>query len=137
MRMPPLLEPPWLEALALLPPALLLALTDVPPCSGDRTTALPPLAVMPLLIDVVLPAMTAKLVPPVTVGEFVALPVVLLSAMANAAVVVPAASTAAPNAATTAFDLFIFSSPFAMCSKLRFVRVKRPGLGPGRSAAWI
>src|SRR5438874_261704 len=137
MRMPPLLEPPWLEALALLPPALLLALTDVPPRDGDRATGLPVLAVMPLVMLTVLPAMTAVLVPPETVGVLVALPVVLLSAMANAAVVVPAASTAAPNAATTAFDLFIFSSPFAMCSKLRFVRVKRPGQGPGRSAAWI
>src|SRR5260370_498132 len=130
MRMPPLLAPPRLEALALLPPALLLALTDVPPWSGDRTTALPPLAVMPPVIDVVLPAIVGTLVPAVTVGVLVGLPVVLLSAMASAAVVVPAARTAAPNAASSAFDLFIFSSPFAMC--LCFAcHVEATRAGPG------
>src|SRR5437764_6148755 len=116
MRMPPLFAPPWLEALALLPPALLLALTDVPPRDGERETRLPVLAVMPLVMLTVLPAMTAVLVPPETVGVLVALPVVLLSAMANAAVVVPAARTAAPNAATTALDLFMGTSPFLSCS---------------------
>src|SRR5437763_6759641 len=115
MRMPPLLAPPWLEALALLPPALELLLTDVLPLLPERSTMLAPLAVMPALMLTVLPAMVAVLVPPVTVGEFVALPVVLLSAMPNAIVVVPAARTAAPNAATSALDLFMGTSPFLSC----------------------
>src|SRR5437660_5657654 len=113
--MPPLLAPPWLEALALLPPAFVLLLIEVLPPDGDRTMALPLVAVMPPVTLTVLPLTVGEFVPAVTVGEFVALPVVLLSAMPNAAVAVPAASRPAPKAATT--DLLAFirkSSPFIL-----------------------
>src|SRR5437764_343889 len=125
MRMPPLLAPPWLEALALLPPALLLALTDVPPREGERDTGLPLLAVMPPVMLTVLPLTVGEFVPAVTVGEFVALPVVLLSAMPNAAVAVPVASRAAPKAATT--DLLAFMR----CPRLSSCTEVSPALLPG------
>src|SRR5947209_3834723 len=120
MRMPPPRAPPWLEALALLPPDLVLALALLPPFCDERMTALPPVAVVPLVLTTMAPTTTGALVPPVTTGTLVAVPPVLPSPIANAAVPVPAARSAAPTAATMPLRAFILLAfPFIFTQEAR------------------
>src|SRR5579864_536481 len=116
MRTPPPRAPPWLLALALALPCFELAVVLLPPFWVERMTALPLPAVVPEVLMTTAPTLTGALVPPVTTGTLVAVPPVLPSPMANAAVpAVPAARSAAPTAATMPLRAFIrVSSPFCL-----------------------
>ena len=103
MLMPPALALPRLEALALFFPELALDLILVPPELFERVTTLLLFAVIPPVTLLVAPVTDGVLLPPVAVWELVALPPVLLLAVAKAAAPVAAVSSAAPNAAAIAF----------------------------------
>ena len=105
--MPPDLALPRLLALAEFFPDFVSDLIEAPPRLCERVTTLLLLAVIPPVTLLVAPVTDGVLLPPVADWVLVALPPVLLSAVAKAAAPVAAVSSAAPTAAAIAFRLFI------------------------------
>src|SRR5438270_542002 len=126
--MPPALALPLLPALARLLPDFVFAVTRLPPRLLEREMTLLLFAVTPPAMLLVAPLTVGLFVPPEAVWELVALPPVLLLAIwACASVLVPAASSAAPNDAAIAF--FAFMNIFLAFSCRLEVNLDATGLG--------